>query len=121
MLALETFGWAGLGWIGLGERVGGAGEREGGGVPDEPEETLGGSVLLGLELVPAEILDVLGLAGGRELPFADFLHRPLATTQTLDPTSWQRELTLTLPSMSFLTGAKATEPRTSDYVSSDFR
>lgn len=44
-----------------------------GDAPNEPEETLGGSVLLGLELVSAEILDVFGLGGGSELTFTEFL------------------------------------------------
>lgn len=69
-----------LGWVGLEKGRGG-----GWNAPDEPEETLGGGVLLGLELVPAEVLDVLRLAGGRELPLADFLHRPLAAVHGDDP------------------------------------
>lgn len=43
------------------------------GIPDKPEETLGGSVLLSLELVAAEVLDVLGLEGGGKLAVAEFL------------------------------------------------
>jgi hypothetical protein len=42
-------------------------------VPDEPQETLGGSVLLRLELVAAEVLDIVGLGGGGELAFTEFL------------------------------------------------
>ena len=45
-----------------------------GDAPDEPEETLGGGVLLGLDLVAAEILDVLGLGRGSELPVTDLLY-----------------------------------------------
>jgi hypothetical protein len=44
-------------------------------VPDEPQEALGGSVLLGLELVAAEVLDVLGLGGGGGLAVTEFLER----------------------------------------------
>lgn len=70
--------------------LGRVGEGEGGGrnAPDEPEETLGGGVLLGLELVPAEVLDVLRLGGGRELPIADFLQLPSAAVYGDDPASW---------------------------------
>lgn len=42
-------------------------------VPNEPQQTLGGDVLLGLELVAGEILDVFGVGGGSELTVADFL------------------------------------------------
>lgn len=57
----------GLGRVG---RQGEAGEFE---ATDEPEESLGGSVFLGLELIAAEILNVGTLNGGGELAVADFL------------------------------------------------
>lgn len=43
-------------------------------VPDEPEETLGGDVLLGGELVLDEFLQVLGLGGGGELTVTNLLY-----------------------------------------------
>lgn len=42
-------------------------------VPDQPQKTLGGSVLLRLELVAAEVLDIGGLGGGGELALTEFL------------------------------------------------
>ena len=42
--------------------IGGSGDT-GMFLPDQPEETFGGRVLLGLEFVAAEVLDVLGLSG----------------------------------------------------------
>lgn len=42
-------------------------------VPDQPQETLGGGVLLGLELVAAEVLEVFGLGGRSQLAITDFL------------------------------------------------
>lgn len=47
-------------------------------VPDQPQKTLGGSVLLGLELITAQVLDVLGLGGGSKLAIADFLRIPVS-------------------------------------------
>lgn len=51
-----------MGWMG----------REGN-EPDEPEEALRRSVLLPLQLVPAEVLDILRLGGSGKLPLTDFL------------------------------------------------
>ena len=48
-------------------------EGRGRNIPDEPEETLGGGVLLGLDLVAAEILDVLGFGRGSKLAITDLL------------------------------------------------
>lgn len=45
----------------------------GSGVPDQPEETLGGGVLLRLQLVADQVLDVFGLEGGDELALAKLL------------------------------------------------
>ncbi len=42
-------------------------------IPDKPQETLGGSVLLGFELVADEVLDVLRLGGSGELTLTEFL------------------------------------------------
>ena len=42
-------------------------------IPDEPEETLGGDVLLLLKLVDDEVLEGLGEGRGSELPVTDFL------------------------------------------------
>lgn len=42
-------------------------------VPNQPQKTFGGSVLLRLELVAAEVLDIGGLGGGGELAFTEFL------------------------------------------------
>ena len=50
-----------------------SGER--GNVPVEPDEALGGSVLLLLELVQDEVLEGLGECGGSELAVTDFLER----------------------------------------------
>ena len=49
------------------------GIARGGNVPDQPEETLGGGVLLGGQLVLDELLDGGRLAGGSELTFAELL------------------------------------------------
>jgi hypothetical protein len=59
-----------LGRVGL---VGGEGERGEFKTTDQPEETLSGGVLLGLELVAAEILDVLRLGGGGQLTLTELL------------------------------------------------
>ena len=48
------------------------GERRGN-APDEPDKTLCGDVLLGLELVDDELLEGLGFERGGELAVADFL------------------------------------------------
>ena len=53
-------------WMGSGGR---------GNVPVEPDEALGGSVLLLLELVQDEVLEGLGECGGSELAVTDFLER----------------------------------------------
>lgn len=67
-------------------------------------------MLLGLELVSAEILDGLRLGGGSKLAVSQFLHAISLLLLFVD-----RDVvrTLTLPSMSDLTGEKATEPMTS--------
>ena len=41
--------------------------------PNQPGQTLGGDVGLGLELVPDEVLDVLGLKRGSEVALSEFL------------------------------------------------
>lgn len=46
---------------------------DGGHLPVEPDEALGGCVLLLLELVEDEVLKGLGECGGSELAVADFL------------------------------------------------
>ena len=51
------------------------GSGEIGNVPVEPDEALGGSVLLLLELVEDEVLEGLGECGGSELAVTDFLER----------------------------------------------
>ena len=85
------------------------------GVPDEPEETLGSSVLLGLEFVAAEVLDVVALDGRGELTVADFLRDGIVRCRFFryNARVHLESCTLMLPSMSFLTGEKATEPRAS--------
>lgn len=42
-------------------------------VPDKPQKTLGGSVLLCLELVAAEVLDIGRLGGSGGLAVTEFL------------------------------------------------
>jgi hypothetical protein len=49
---------------------GDAGELE---ATNQPEETLGGGVLLGLELVADKVLDVLGLEGSGEMALSELL------------------------------------------------
>lgn len=84
-------------------------------VPDEPEEALGGSVLFGLEFVTAEVLDIVALDGRGQLTVADFLsHGNVRRHHFRHIFHVHIEIrTLMLPSMSFLTGEKATEPRAS--------
>ena len=49
--------------------------REGGGeVPNEPDESFGGSVFFGFELIDNKCLEVLGLQGRGELAVADLLN-----------------------------------------------
>jgi hypothetical protein len=49
-------------------------------IPGKPQETLCGGVLLGLELVSAEVLDVLGLGRSGELAVTEFLTQRNKTT-----------------------------------------
>lgn len=42
-------------------------------VPDQPDQTFSGSVLLGLQLVQHKGLESLGLSGSGQLTIADFL------------------------------------------------
>lgn len=86
-------------------------------VPDQPQKALGGSVLLYLQLVSAKILDVLRLGRRSELAITDFLYRARRSAQLRDLAGDGRvsRLTLTLPSMSDLTGEKAIDPRTSTF------
>lgn len=83
-------------------------------LPGQPQETLGGSVLLLLDLVDDELLQRLALAGLLDLAVAEFL-------STLSYGMFGRGevvvvrggRTVMLPVMSDLTGLKAAEPRTS--------
>lgn len=75
-------------------------------------------MLLGLELVAAEVLDVLGLGGGGELAVTELLQdRGLSVTafRSEEGGKVKGPRALTLPSMSDLTGEKATEPRASGW------
>ena len=78
------------------------------GVPDEPEESFGRGVFFRLELGGYEGLEGGGGAGGGELTVSYFLRR--GQLEKGGGGGWVERETLMLPSMSFLTGVKATEP-----------
>lgn len=53
--------------------------RTGYGLPAQPEQTLGGSVLAGLQFVQHKVLESLGLGGGCQQPILDFLQSELTS------------------------------------------
>ena len=75
-------------------------------------------MLLGLEFVAAEVLDVVTLDGRGELTIADFLSGGDVRCHVFrySVRAHIESRTLMLPSMSFLTGEKATEPRASSRI-----
>lgn len=104
-------------------------------VPDQPEKTFCGSVLLCFKFVSAEVLEVFRFGGRGKLSLTQFLigeevrYRPNRTfdasrfllnqcarpAQRVAGEEKRRQMILafTLPSMSALTGEKATGPMTS--------
>lgn len=92
--------------------------REEGGVPDEPHEAFRGGVLAGLKLVEDQLLEGLRLGWGGELSVSDFLGAEGVSELRLCGEGGVGGVeTLTFPNMSFLTGLKATDPRTSAMMS----
>lgn len=82
-------------------------------IPYKPYKPLRCSVFLSLNFVDDEGLESSRLRRGSELSFTDFLKIRNTQQKLSKRLTGSMPCTFTLPSMSFLTGVKATEPNTS--------
>lgn len=87
---------------------------EGTALPDQPHQSFGSSMLLGLQLVYHKGLKSFRLGGGGELAITDFLN---TSNQPCLVNEANRVVdTLMFPCISDFTGVKATDPSTSGHV-----